>query len=367
MSIGQRMTRRDFARTAGVAGAAVLAGTTAQAAEAKTIGVALLGAAHMHTAMFLNILKGCEDVKVKYVYDHDPVRAETTAALCGAKVVKTAAEILGDAGVSGVMILSETSLHAELATAAAQAKKHAFIEKPLGVGGKDAAQIADALEKAGVLFTTGYHLRTIPKYIFVKENIAQGNLGKIVRIHCSFSNDCVLQGAFRQGIQVDGRSAMGALGSFADTGTHALDMLMWLMGDVDAVTADIRTVTDRYPHCDETGQGMIRFRNGVTGTISTGWVEPENPVSLLVSGTEGHAAIFNDRLHLRTAKVRGADGARPWGKLPPGPDHPLLQFVEAIRGEKNVPLVKPREAAARVKVMEALYQSARERKWVTVG
>ena len=90
-------------------------------------------------------------------------------------------------------------------------------------------------------------------------------------------------------------------------------------------------------------------------------------MGLLVAGTEGHAAVFNDRLYLRTKKVPGADGARPWGKLPPGPDHPLLQFVNAIAGQKDQPLVTPREAALRVKVMEALYQSARERKWVTVG
>lgn len=157
------------------------------------------------------------------------------------------------------------------------------------------------------------------------------------------------------------------MGGFADTGTHALDVLMWLMGDVEAVSADIRTVTNRYAGCDETGQAIIRFRNGVTASLSAGWIEPENPLALLVAGTEGHAAIFNERLYLRTKKVAGADGARPWGKLPPGPDHPVLQFVSAIGGSKDLPLVTAREAAARVKVMEALYQASRRRLWVTIA
>jgi predicted dehydrogenase len=361
------MTRRDFVKVAGVAGTAVLAGTAVQAAETKGLTLGLLGAAHIHTPMFLNILKTREDVKVAYVFDRDAARAQKHAAECGAKVAKTAAEVVGDPAVAGVVVLSETSLHAELATLAAQAKKHVFIEKPLGVGAKDATQIAAAIDQAGVLFTSGYHLRTIPKHIFIKENLQQGHLGKIVRIHCSFCNDCVLQGDFDSDLKWTVDPKWGGLGSFADIGTHALDLLMWLMGDVEAVSADLRTVTNRYPNCDEIGQGLLRFKNGVTGTISAGWVEPENPVGLLVTGTEGHAVVFNDRLYLRTAKVQGADGARPWGKLPPGPEHPLLQFVSALAGEKNLPLVTPQEAASRVQVMEALYQSARDRKWVTIG
>jgi predicted dehydrogenase len=367
MTNRQLPTRRDFVKTVSAAGTAVLAGNTVQAAENKGVSLALLGAAHMHTSLFLQILSTREDVKVTQVWDHDAARAEKAAAQCGAKVAKTAADILGDSAVSGVVILSETSLHAELATQAAQAGKHLFIEKPIGVASRDASEIATAVEKANVLFTTGYHLRANAKHIFIKENVDQGHLGQIVRVHASFCNDSVLLGDFDQDLKWTVDPKWGGLGSFADIGTHALDLLMWLMGDVEAVSADLRTVTNRYPNCDEIGQGLLRFKNGVTGSISGGWVEPANPVSLLVSGTEGHAVVFNDRLHLRTEKVPGADGARPWGKLPLPPDHPLLQFVSAVAGQKDLPLVTAREAASRVKVMEALYQSARERKWVTVG
>jgi predicted dehydrogenase len=367
MLVPDSITRRKFVRSVAAAGTAAWAATTARSADSKPVTLAVLGAAHMHTPMFLQILKTREDVRIAWVWDHDAARAAKRAAECGAKTAKTAAEVLGDPTVAGIVILSETRLHAELAIGAAQAGKHVFVEKPLGVGAKDAAEIAAAIEKAGVRFTSGYHLRTIAKNLFIKENIAKGHFGRIVRAHCSFCNDCVLQGEFDNEWKWTVDPQWGAVGAFADIGTHALDMLMWLLGDVEAVAADVRSVTGRYPASDEIGQGTLRFKNGVTGTISAGWVEPENPVSLLVAGTEGHAVVFNDRLYLRTKKVPGADGARPWGKLPPGPDHPLLQFVSAVGGQPDLPLVTPREAAARVRVMEALYQAARDRKWVPLG
>ena len=361
------ITRRRFVKTACVASSAVLAGPAVMAAEDKSISVALLGVAHMHTPMYLQILGTREDVKVKCVWDHDSMRAKKVAEACGARVARSAAEAMADAEVVGVVILSETSLHAELASLAVKARKHVYIEKPIGVGAKDASEIADVVEKAGILFTTGYHLRTVPKYIFVKQLIDKGAFGRVVRLECSFSNDCLLQGVFDKEFKWTVDPKWGALGGFADTGTHALDMLMWLMGDVEAVSANIRTVTNRYAGCDETGQALIRFRSGVTASLSAGWIEPANPVAFLVSGTEGHAIVFNDHLYVRTKKVAGADGARPWGKLPPGPDHPVLQFVSAIGGSKDTPLVTAREAAARVKVMEALYQASRRRLWVTIG
>jgi predicted dehydrogenase len=358
------ISRRAFVTTVGIAGAA-LAGRVALA-EDKKITLALAGCAHIHTPMFLNMLTTRENVKVKFAWDHDAARAEKRAGDCGAKVAKDLNEILNDADVNAVLVLSETGRHPELVAAIAKAKKHVFVEKPLAASAKDAAEMADAIEKAGVRFSMGYNLRSVPQHIFIKDQIAKGNFGKIVRVHSSFANECVLQGAFDKDCQWTVDPKCGSQGAFADVGTHTVDLLMWMMGDVESVSADVSTLMNRYPDCNETGQALLRFKNGVTGSVNAGWIEPANPVSLLVSGTEGHAVMFNERMFVRSKKIEGADGARPWGKLPPGPEHPLLSFLDAVGGKADAPLVTPREAAARVKVMEAMLQSAKERKWVAV-
>jgi predicted dehydrogenase len=160
---------------------------------------------------------------------------------------------------------------------------------------------------------------------------------------------------------------VAGVGAFGDLGTHSLDILMWLFGDVDAVSADIKVVTGRYGDCDESGASLMRFANGVTGTLTAGWVDVANPVTLLVSGTEGHAIIVNGDLYFQSARVPGSDGKVPWTDLPPPPRAPLHQFVESIAGGDTGLLVTPAEAAARVVVMEAMYEAARSGSWVDVG
>ena len=66
----------------------------------------------------------------------------------------------------------------------------------------------------------------------------------------------------------------------------------------------------------------MKFKNGVTVTLAAGWVDVDNPVTLLISGTEGHAVIFHDQLYFKSNKVKGADGREPWHDLPSGQPAP---------------------------------------------
>jgi predicted dehydrogenase len=367
--MNQQITRRSFIGKVGYAGAAaaVLPKALGAAEEGgKTVTLAFVGCAHIHTPGFVKLLAGRKDMKVKSVWDHDAARAEKCAKELGAKVVQSADEIWPDAEVAGVVICSETNRHLALVLAAAKARKHMFVEKPLGITGKESGEMADAIEKAGLLFTTGYFMRTAPQHLFLKEQVAKGNFGKITRVRGSNCHSGSLGGWFDTEWRWMADPRIAGVGAFGDLGTHSLDILMWLMGDIESVSADIKVVTSRYGDCDESGEALMRFKNGVTGTLAGGWVDVANPVTLLVSGTEGHAAIVNGELFFQSKKVEGADGKKPWKDLPEGKPAPMHMFVDSIAGKKDLPLVTPREAAARVVVMEAMYQAARDRKWVAV-
>jgi predicted dehydrogenase len=359
-------TRRDFIRTTGAA-ALASAALPAWAQDDRKITVAFVGVAHIHTPGYLDEVKKHADVRVKYVWDHDPKRAGRAAEKVGAQSVAEVKTIWSDPEISAVIILSETNLHSELVLAAAAAGKNLFVEKPLGITADESRAMAAAIEKGNLIFTTGYFMRTDPKHLFLKGEIEKGNFGKITRVRGSNCHNGSLGGWFDTEWRWMADPKIAGVGAFGDLGTHKLDILMWLLGGIDSVAAEIRPVTGRYGDCDETGEALIRFNDGVIGTLAAGWVDIEDPVKLLISGTEGQAFILNDQLFYRSQKVDSSDSRKPWTDLPKPPPAPMVQFLNAIGGSKHEPLVTPQEAAARVAVMQAMYAAAREHKWVKVA
>ena len=365
------ITRREVIRAAGAGAVGALAGTAGLRAQAqgdgKPIGVALVGGAHIHTPQYVSALRNRKTLNVKYAWDHDTARADKRAKELNCKAVSDVREIWDDPEIGAVVICSETNRHHDLVMAGAHAKKHMFVEKPLGITARESFAMAAAIEKANLLFTTGYFMRTMREHMFLKEQIARGSFGKITRVRGSNCHNGSLGGWFDGEYRWMAEPKISGVGAFGDLGTHMLDILMWMLGGIDTAAADIQTVTNRYPGCDETGEALLKFHNGVIGTLAAGWVDIDNPVTLLISGTEGHASIVNGLLYFKSAKVASADGKEPWSELPPRIPQPIEQFFNALEGKPHDNLVKPSEAAARVAVMEAAYQGSRSQTWAKVA
>ena len=327
--------------------------------------LALVGCAHIHTPGFVKRLNNRTDVAVKYVWDHDQARADKRATELSTQTVNDLDLIWSDDQIAGVIVCSETDRHEKLVLAAAGAGKHLFVEKPLGLGAADSYKMAQAIEAAGVLFQTGYFQRGNPISLFVRDQIQRGHFGQITRIRHSNCHSGSLGDWFTPEWlwMTDPQQAGG--GGFGDLGTHSLDILLWLMGEAVSVTGNIDVVTARYgPECDEYGEALLKFANGAIGSLAAGWVDVAHPVNLIVSGTEGHAYAAEGKLYFKSEHVPGADGQEPWTDLPAEWPHAFDLFLDALTGAADVPLVGPREAAARSAVMAAIYAGDKEQRWV---
>ncbi len=331
-------------------------------------GLALIGGAHIHTPNFIRRLDARDDVRATAVWDHDPARAVARARDLGAEV-RTLDAIWADPAIVGVIVCAETDRHADLVLAAAAAGKHLFVEKPLGLDGADAAQMAIAIERAEVIFQTGYFMRGQGINRFLREQIAAGSFGKLTRLRIVNCHNGALRGLFDTEWRWLTDPAQAGFGGFGDLGTHALDLLLWFLDGIatpERVTAQVGTATGRYGDCDEYGEGLLAFPGGLTGSIAAGWVDDASRVTLEISGTEGYASVTDGALRFSSARVAGADGKGAWTTLPETLPHAFELYLDAVAGRTGVPLVTAREASTRSAVMAALYIGANEGRWVTL-
>ncbi len=328
--------------------------------------VALVGCGHIHTPGFVKRLQARDDINVTAVWDHDAEHAAANAELLNSSVVDDVASIWSDGDTPAVIICSETNLHEDLVLAGAAAGKHMFVEKPLGLAAADAYAMADAIDAAGVLFQTGYFNRGFAIHRFLKEQVEAGAFGQVTRYRQSNCHSGSLGRWFDRGYLWMTDMEQAGVGAFGDLGTHALDIMMWILGDVDRVTATVDVAVDNYDGCDEFGEGLLVFKNGVVGSLAAGWVDVADPVKIVISGTEGHAMVVNGDLYFKSEHVEGADGESPWTDLPEDWPHAFELYLDAIGGQ-DVQLVSAQEAADRSAVMGAMYEAAAARTWVSLG
>src|SRR4029450_11687352 len=109
-------------------------------------------------------------------------------------------------------------------------------------------------------------MRTDPKHLFLREQVVVGALGNITRASAWNCHNGSLGGWVDDKPSDPANSwrwmadvSQAGIGGFGDLGTHSLDILMWILGEVESVCADIRVVTGRYgPKTDESGQALMK-------------------------------------------------------------------------------------------------------------
>ena len=330
--------------------------------------IAILGCAHIHISDVIKIISQRNDIAVKTVWDHQSNRAKQCANTLNAQVASSPNAIWEDPDISAVLILSETDQHFPLVIGSASAKKHLFIEKPLGITAYDTLTMAEAIERENLVFQTGYFLRSAPIQQCLYEHIHHHqSFGKITRIQGHFSHAGGLLGWFDNEWRWMADGLHAGFGAFGDLGTHVLDLLMWYMGDVESATADMTAASDRYQNGDEYGLGILRFKNNCLGLIDASWVDFSSPLGLHVQGTEGTAHVINNQLFIHSRHIPASDPTKPWADLPQALPHPLDQFLDVLLKKHAYPLTTASEAAKRCVVMEALYKAAKSKSWISIA
>jgi len=319
-------------------------------------------------------------------------------------------DVVEDPRVDVVDITTPNALHAEMAIAAAQAGKHIYCEKPLATTSADAARIVAAVEKSGVISIVGFNYLKNPAQAFARQLIESGDLGEITLFRGTFDQDFLANPNIPFSWRMD--RAQAGTGALGDLGSHTIAFAQFLVGDIaevcglNAIRIKERIVPasgsgyastaqnggeKRVVENEDITEFLIRFENGVVGTIGTSRIGMGRKLGLgyEIQGTKGSLFYTQERMN-EIQLYRNSDAEREKGykTIYIGPEHPGYKaffglagiglgyndqkIIEAHDLITAVALGQPAQPDVRFayqvnKVIDAVDVSCRERRWVRVS
>ena len=207
--------------------------------------------------------------------------------------------LVDDPTIDIIDICTPPGTHAEIAMAAAAAGKAILCEKPLTATYADAASAADAVTSAGVLNAVGFNYRRLPALALMQQMIQDGVVGDVLLWRANWMSDEFADPTIPFDWRFD--PAMGGT-TIADLGCHLFDMALWMVGDVDRVSAQSSTFTRE--RSTPEGPRAVTGRRGVVGTSPFQLRRGGNPRSRQNRGAETLRYDRRGQRHTRNIGVR---------------------------------------------------------------
>jgi predicted dehydrogenase len=259
----------------------------------RTLGVAVVGFGWMgrvHTQAYARVPHHFPQLSLRpellAVADEVPGRAEEAAAQYGfATAARDWREVAADPRVQAVSIAAPNFLHREIGTAMAEAGKHIWIEKPVGLTAEDARAVSDAVAKAGVQGTVGFNYRNAPAVAAARELIASGELGTVTHARIRLFSDYAAhpESALTWRYERE-RGGSGVLGDLA---SHGVDLARFLLGEIEALTADTAIFLPERARPTGATAGHTRAAGGELGPV-----ENEDYVNCLLRFASGARGVL---------------------------------------------------------------------------
>ncbi|MDH5372045.1 MAG: Gfo/Idh/MocA family oxidoreductase [Acidimicrobiia bacterium] len=376
--------------------------------KAAVIGVGFIGVAHVEALRRLG-------VNVVGVVGSTPERAAAKAEAANLPRVYDSVEALtADADVDVVHIASPNHAHADQVRACLAAGKHVVCEKPLTLTAADATDLVARAGAAGVVNAVCFNIRFYPLNHQMAAMVRSGAIGEPRFVTGSYLQDWLLRDTDWNWRLVPEEA--GGLRAIADIGSHWLDLARFITGKrIVEVMADLHTFVPvrRHPAgpvetfaavgddgelieeemSSDDGAGiLLRFDDGARGTVSISQTAAgrKNSVSIEVDGSDSALSWFSedpDRLWIghrgrpneilqRDPSLIAPEAARvtgyPGGHVEGYPDTFRALFsqvyADVLSGRPADQPLYPTFADGldALLVTEAIAQSSRERRWVTV-
>ena len=260
--------------------------------------------------------------------------------------------LLAEERLDAVSIAVPTRRHLETALACIERGVPLLVEKPLAATVDEGERIQAAAEARGVPLAAGHIERCNPAVVELKRRLEAGEIGRVLQIRA------VRVGPFH--------SRQRDVGVVHDLATHDIDVMRHLTGcEVERARAETqRGVRTEF---EDALLGVLRFENGVIGSLEVNWLTPVKQRTLAVAGDNGMFVADYISQELRFYDSASDPDPSPSNNagnathIEAERQEPLrvelAAFLRAARGLEP-PLVGAADAIAALRVAEALVESA---------
>lgn len=321
----------------------------------KSIRVGIIGAGYIG-GVHAGILARDERVQMAAVYDVDQQRAEKLARANDAHVAATTAEAIERC--DAVYVTAPNTQHVTLATAALDAGKHVFCEKPLAINLDDARSVYTKAKNTKSVFQVGHNRRFAPVYSTLKQLLSEKHTPHSA--HVKMNRGELLNPVWTGDPAVTG-------GFLYETPIHMFDMMRFLFGEVESLHA--LGSKHEYKEIDDFSV-LLKFVNGLHATLATAadasWLFPFERVevfchhaTLVTREMETLVCSTNLEGHFTEAAMQQLPREEKWGYVQED-----RAFIDAIINGTPPP-VTALDGLKSVELVNAVYESIKTNTIIT--
>lgn len=372
--------------------------------ETRAVGVGLIGygdmgRAHSYAYAAAPRLRALPfEPRVRVISGRDADGVERAAAAYGVPEWTTDwRSVIARADVDIVDVCTPPGTHAEIAAAAAQAGKAVLCEKPLAASYADAKRAATAVAGAGVLNAVGFNYRRLPAVSLMKRMIEEGAIGEVRLWRATWLSDEFADPETPFDWRFD--PALGG-STIGDLGSHLIDLALWMVGDIEAVTTQSQTFisersdpagkVNRPVEVDDASSALVRFAAGAQGSFEMARAAIRRPCDFTVEANGSAGTLLFDYARLNELwfgdgrddprlygmrRIRAEHDTHPYGAdwwpigqgLGYGASF-VNQIADHLEAWPGGPWTPDFEQGLRVQaVCAAMERSADEERWVTIS
>lgn len=269
-----------------------------------------------------------------------------------------AVEMVQASDIDAVSVCTPNGTHSDIVVELAETGVDILCEKPLDITVAKIDRMIDACEATGSTLGCIFQRRTMVGPQLAHRAVSEGRLGDPitadVQVKWHRERPYFDAANWRGTADLDG-------GVLLTQALHGIDLLQWIVGDVERVCATIKTLSHDIAVPD-TAVLSVEFENGSVGQISASTaVYPEYPITVQVHGTEGSFRWHEDEIDEFVTETGPVE--RETVPITPGHVGQIRDFIEAIRTDRE-PMVSAREGRKAVAIAEAAARSSDEDRWV---